>query len=103
MPDLSRSRPGKWPILRMGNDFVHLSSGEMWVFRTEGKFGNVDINGDQLKRSVDKFCCCVAILSTVCTATQENHAKTLRRGRKTGRCDQLSIATQGNQFKTLRR
>ena len=30
---------------------------------------------DQLKRSVDKFCCCVAILSTVCTATQENQAK----------------------------
>ena len=30
---------------------------------------------DQLKRSVDKFCYCVAVLSTVCTATQENQAK----------------------------
>ena len=32
---------------------------------------------DQLKRSVDKFCYCVAVLSTVCTATQENQTKSL--------------------------
>ena len=45
-----------------------------------GLITNVSFNYlilDQLKRSVDKFCCCVAILSTVCTATQENQTKSL--------------------------